>query len=375
MRFPPNDIISLLDVNLTYNLAESTAQDLLLRDLLDEETLSKLSDLKLSYGTSLGQPDLRALLAAKMGVDAEEVLITNGATAAIFLCILSLCEPDDEVVTFTPNFPPTVDIIAAVGARRKLVPVRFENGYRLDLNDLSCSLSQKTRLVILVSPGNPSGVSITREKLEDAYGLITSRCPDAYILVDETYREAVYGTNMPVPSAATLGSRVMVTASLSKCHGAPGLRVGWLSCREPKVLQQLTLAKLNTTISCSVVDEALAIVVLNRESRIFEERRQLLQEGRALVEQWVESNQQFVEWVAPTAGALCCIRLKEESVPDSAVDTFSNYAREFEVQLARGPWFGESNRVFRLGFGYVSLAKLGMALRRLHSALTKIKTR
>ena len=110
------------------------------------------------------------------------------------------------------------------------------------------------------------------------------------------------------PSAATLSARVIVTGSLSKCHGAPGLRIGWAIVRDAALREQLVLGKFNTVIANSTIDEALGLRVLNQAEAIIAARRKQLGEGLALTAAWVERNAALVEWVKPDAGALCCAR-------------------------------------------------------------------
>jgi len=127
-------------------------------------------------------------------------------------------------------------------------------------------------------------------------------------------------------------------------------------------------------ISCSPVDEALALRVLERRDHIIGERRQRLAEGLALTANWVREHDTFVEWVRPDAGALCCVRLKPSVFDDGAIDRFyASLARE-GVRVARGTWFGDEARVFRLGFGLLPKADLEAALTRLSEAVRLSRT-
>jgi DNA-binding transcriptional MocR family regulator len=196
-------------------------------------------------------------------------------------------------------------------------------------------------------------------------------CPEAYLLVDETYRSAAYGEDEIAASAVALGPRVVSTASLSKCHGAPGLRLGWAITRDKALREQLVLGKFNTVISCSSVDEALALRLLSARERILDERRHLLRENLARVEAWVADNVAMVEWVRPDAGALCCVRLRREVYDEAAVDRFYLALSNENVRVASGGWFGESRRVFRLGFGVLAGANLDRGLAALTTALRR----
>ncbi len=367
-KFPHNDIISLLDQNLTFNLAESTSVDLQLGDVLDEELIGDLKKIKLGYGTSKGSNELRELIASKLGISENSILITNGASSAIFYSIFSLCDSGDEVITVNPNFPPTLDVISAVGAVKKIVEISFDNKYQLEANDFENLLSEKTKLIVLVSPHNPSGTIISDDNVKKIIELMKLKSPNAYLLIDETYREATYGDDVIRKSYANLSSKILAVASLSKCHGTPGLRIGWISCQNQKLLQQLTLAKLNTVISCSPLDERIAVAVIKKEQEIFSERKKLLATSLKMVEDWVNINNDFIDWVKPKCGALCCIRLKNSSFSEQDIERFYKLIPESNLQLGLGEWFGENKRIFRLGFGYLSIEKLEMALK----ALTQI---
>ncbi len=372
-KFPPNEIISLLDINLKFNLAESTATNLTFGEIADDVFLSELKKLELGYGTSRGYQPLRNEIASRTATSADKVMITNGAAGSIFLTAFSLCNLGDEVVTVVPNFPPTMDIISAVGATKKALPLSFDEGYELNIERLSSVLSERTRLVIFVTPHNPSGTSTTQKTIETAINLIQRKSPKAYILIDETYREATYGDNQAALSMAGFSERVLTTTSLSKCHGAPGIRLGWLTCNDTELLEQLTLAKMNTVISCSVMDEIVGLHILKNSQGILDERKMLLQKGVTIVENWIQKNTEFVEWVRPNAGALCCVRLRPDVFTDTEVNAFYSQAGNVQVQLASGEWFGEQKRVFRLGFGFLPLPLLEQALSLLEGTLRKTK--
>jgi len=371
-KFPHNDIISLLDENLRFNLAESTAQDLAVGDILTDEVVERLKQLRLGYGSSQGNSELRRELAKHLELSPENVLLTNGAVAAIFLTTFVLCQSGDEVVTVAPNFPPTLDIISALGAQRRVVKLSFDEQYRLTVEPIVECLSEKTKLIILATPHNPSGVAMPIEKINNILALVEEKCPDAWLMIDETYREATYGNESGIKSAANLSNRIITTASFSKCHGAPGLRVGWLTCQSNELMKQLVLAKMNTVISCSVVDELLALEVFRRRTDILNARRKVLNEAFELTSDWVRQNGEYVEWVRPEAGALCCIRLRESIFNDSSLNEFIGQLRSHQLQLASGIWFSDDSRVFRLGFGYLPVTEFKLALAALSNLLKTV---
>src|SRR5579871_3356826 len=258
-QFIKNDIVSLIGDAPLHDLAESVGPDLRLGELLGAD--GSWQETRLGYATAAGAPALRAAIADLHGVDAEDVVVTVGCIHALFLLGYILCGRGEEAVIATPVFPPARDVLVSVGAKLRGLPLSFDDGYQLDPEALARLLSPATRLVSLASPQNPSGVAIPHVVLAEVLSVMATRCPDAVLLLDETYRSAVYGDDAVVPSAATMSPNVVVTGSLSKAHGVPGVRVGWAITRNAELREQLMLGKFGTVISNSAVDEMLALRV------------------------------------------------------------------------------------------------------------------
>jgi len=369
MRFPKNDIISLVGEAPRYDLGESLGPDIRLAGLLDAPDQASLSEMPLGYATAAGDLRLRKAIADAHGVNSDDVVVTVGGVHALFLIAFLLCDRGAEAVTTSPLFPPARNALDVVGANVRILPLSFDRGYQLDPADLREKLSPSTKLVSLASPQNPSGVAIPSQTLCEVLVALEERSPEAYLLVDETFREAAYGDDPVAKSAAALSPKVISVASLSKCHGAPGLRLGWAITRDPALREQLVLAKFNTVISCSPVCEALALKVLEKRERIIAQRRRSLAEGLARMAEWALESKEFVDWIQPDAGAICCVRLKPSVFDDVAVSSFYNALANEGVRVANGIWFGDEMRVFRLGFGLLSLPDLNVALNALTAVL------
>ena len=142
-EFPASPITALIDGSPQYDLGESYAPHLSVADILDPAELAGLS---LGYGTSAGDAELRVLIAARLGIPGEQVLLTAGASAALFL--VALLHSDGEILVGVPCFPPMLDALRGLGARVVTVSARFEDGYRVDLDAFRNALSARTRLVM-----------------------------------------------------------------------------------------------------------------------------------------------------------------------------------------------------------------------------------
>ena len=351
--------------NGRYNLAESTVQSLQLADLL-RMAGSSLDGLTLDYGDPAGAPVLREALGAGCAMPPSSIVTFPGTMLGLFLLAAELCAAGGDALLVTPCFGPMRGALERAGASIRIVSLRFDEGYRADIARIAAALRPNTRLVCLADPQNPSGVRIPRAAIEALLAEMAIRAPHAMLFLDETYREATHGGPSP-PSAAALGGRLVTAGSLSKAHGAPGLRIGWLTIPDPALRERIIDAKASLIISGSVLDEALAAVLLAQSAPILNARRQSLKDALDVVLAWQATESHRVEMVRPDAGALCCLRLDARL----REELFWAALPAEKLRLAPGPWFGETRRVFRLGFGHLPPAELAAALPALSRALDK----
>ncbi len=365
-RFAKNDLISVVSDKSRFDLGGSYGPDLDLGELLDASFQEALPTLALGYRTVAGDPDLRKAIAAANEVGANDVVVTTGSIHALFLLAFILCERGDDLVLTTPAFPPTRAAFDGIGATIRPVELSFDRGYTLDLGSFEKALSSKTKLVSIASPQNPSGIAFSIDTIREILSLMRHHCPEAFLVVDDVYREAAYGDDPIEPSALCLGEKVVTVASFSKAHGVPGIRLGWAITRDFELREQLVRGKFNTVISNPAVDEHLALQVLRYRGRILNDRRRFLADCLNVTTEWIQSTGEFFEWVKPNAGALCCVRLKRSRFNDDEVKRFYQAHPSHNVRVSKGTWFGDEERVFRLGFGHLPLDELRLG----YAALT-----
>ncbi len=360
--FGASPMRSLLDTRVRFDLAESTCPAVSVGEI---GGWSELEGLQLGYGTVQGNPSLRARIAEDHGVETEQVILTSGSAAAMHL--IAQDRSHGRTVLVTPCYPPALLGPHGLGSPVDKVHLRFDGGYRMGLDEIADVLTAQTTLVSVASPQNPSGVRFTTQELGGLLSLMADRSPDAFLLVDETYRASTYGED-PVPqSAARLGPRVVTCSSLSKAHGAPALRIGWLAATDPSLMERLHTAKFVGSIASPGIDEELADRLLERQEAILRPRADFLEDRLAQLTDWAAH--QPVDLVRPDGGALCCLRLPPDRVESAQVPAFYAELEDRKTRVAPGSWFGEEDRVFRLGFGHLGTDDFTEALARLADAL------
>ncbi len=277
----------------------------------------------LQYGDHLGLPALRELVAADgAGVTPDDVLVTPGAVAALFIIHTTLLEAGSHAIVARPNYATNVETPRTVGADVEYLDLAFEDGWTVDPDRIAAMLRPETRLVSLTTPHNPTGATLSRETLDAVIGLV-ERHGVARLLVDETYREMTFGDALPV--AASLSDRVISVSSLSKTYGLPGIRVGWLVTRDPELLGRFLAAKEQILISGSLVDETIAVRALERRPTWLPEIRDRIAAAFSVTASWIDGNPRF-EWVPPRGGVVGFPRIRPEVAAGLDVDRFYDVA-------------------------------------------------
>ncbi|MDT0379690.1 pyridoxal phosphate-dependent aminotransferase [Streptomyces sp. DSM 42041] len=250
------------------------------------------------YPPGPGVPELRQAVAAHqerfyghLGVTCDpdrEVLVTAGATEAIAASLLGLVEPGDEVIALEPYYDSYAASIAMAGGTR--VPVTLRPGedgaYHLDLDELRDAVTDRTRLLLLNSPHNPTGTVLRREELAAIAELCRER--DLLAVTDEVYEHLVFdGEHLPLASFPGMRDRTVTISSAGKTFSFTGWKVGWVTGSAELVTAVRSAKQYLTFVSAGpfqyAVAEALALpdayyTALREDLR---EKRDLLSQGLA----------------------------------------------------------------------------------------------
>lgn len=345
---------------IRYNLAESSVTDRRLGDFeLD------LDDAVLAYGDHRGLPALRAEIAADVAVDAHDILATAGAAGALFIIATTLLGPDDHLIVVRPNYATNLETPRAIGCQIDILDLAFEEGFALDVERLRARLRPNTRLISLTTPHNPTGVCLSRKDLAAAIALASEA--GCRLLVDETYRDMVYGEKPPL--AATLGDHVISVSSVSKAYGIPGVRVGWIVNRDSALMERFLAAKEQIGICGGIVDEMIAAAAIAARADFLPALNARLAAARDIVADWI-AGEASLEWVRPEGGCVCFPRIR----PSLRVDLDAFYRlldEDYGVAVGPGHWFEMDRRFMRIGFGWPTMDELQQGLRGISAALAR----
>ncbi len=198
--------------------------------LLDEANRA-MREGRTRYSNGRGEPRVVAALVEKYGrrqagVGEGNILCFPGTQTALFAVMLGLVETGDSVLVCDPLYATYEGVIAAAGASMVPVPLRAENGFHLQAGDLEEAVTPQSQVLLLNTPHNPTGATLTRDELM-AIGEVCIR-HDLWIVCDEVYEELIFDGEFASPfDLPELAERTIVVSSISKSHAAPGFRSGW----------------------------------------------------------------------------------------------------------------------------------------------------
>ena len=287
-----------------------------------------------------GYPPLRAAIAERHGVSVERVALAGGCSGANFLACAALLAPGDDVVVESPFYDPLAAAARMLGATVSTFSRRFEDGFDVDPETVAAKVSDRTRLVMLSNPHNPTGVLASAGSLEGLARLAEGR--GFHVLVDEVYRDTVLDGRPPL--AALASPSFVSTSGLGKAYGLGSLRCGW-AIAAPEVAATIRRARDVVDVWAPMPSDRIASLAFAHLDRLAARARGIIQANLGAVSSFLRRRPEL-EYVAPSAIlAFPRIRGLEDSGPFS-----DRLLEEAGVAVTPGRFFG-APRHFRLAFG------------------------
>ncbi len=325
------------------------------------------------YTPSKGIPELRQAIAEEASavrgikVDPDNVVVMPGAKPVIFFGMLAVANPGDEIMYPNPGFPVYESMITFVGAKPIPIPLREKNRFSIDVEELKSLISDKTKMIILNYPHNPTGGSLARKELEELAAICIER--GILVMADEVYRRIIYeGEFFSIASVPGMLENTIILDGFSKTYAMTGWRLGYGIF--PKELVEPVERLMTNSVSCTAQYAQRACIAALKGPQ---------DEAYAMVEEFHRRRDFIVNGVNQIPGMRCLM-------PPGAFYVFPNIeetgltGHEFEdkmldygVASLSGEAFGEYGKGF-VRFSYAnSIENLGRALERIEFGLSQLK--
>jgi aspartate aminotransferase len=236
------------------------------------------------YGPSAGLPDLRKAIADEVShsrgvrVQPEEVAVVPGGKPIIFFSILALVDEGDEVIYPNPGFPIYESMINYVGGRAVPIRLREDRDFRLDVNELEKLITERTRLIIINSPHNPTGGVLNKRDIEQIARAIGDR--NIFVLSDEIYSRLIFdGTHHSIMSEPGFKERTILLDGFSKTYAMTGWRMGYGVMR-PDLAWQIARLMTNSNSCTASFSQVAGIEALRGDQTSVDHMREEFQRRR-----------------------------------------------------------------------------------------------
>lgn len=332
-------------------LCSSDCESMTVGDLLafDPGAEERLSSLWLGYTESLGHPDLRqAITSLYEGISSDQVLVHAGAEEAIFTFMNVALEPGDQIIVHAPFYQSLGEVARSIGARVTEWPGDPAKNWELDIGLLKRSITDRTRVVVINAPHNPTGFVPSPAFLQELSAL--SEQHGFIVFSDEVYRGLEHDCPT-LPAFADINPRAVSLGVMSKTYGLPGLRIGWLATRNEALFREIAAFKDYTTICSSAPAEFLATLALHHRKPIVERNLGIIRDNLDLLDAFFGTHPDLFRWQRPKAGPIAFPHLLRSSVAEFCDDL----VRKAGVLLLPGSLYGPLYNSFRIGFGRKNL--------------------
>lgn len=353
-----------------YMLSASHCEPVKQQDLLamaDAETRHLWESLSLTYTESAGHPLLRTEIAhLYQGLRAEDVLVIT-PEEGIFIAMHTLLHPGDHVVSIFPAYQSLYEIARSRGCSLSYWKPAFDGTWKFRVSDLEALITDKTRMLVVNFPHNPTGAHLSRE----AYMTLVeiARKHNLILFSDEMYRYLEYDPENRLPSGCEVYEKAITLCGLSKSFGLPGLRIGWLATRNRQWLESFYQYRDYTTICNSAPSEILAIIALRAKEQLWQQALKIISGNLQLLESFFSRNEETLIWAPPQAGPVSFSGFKK---PMNMENFSIRLARKYGIILLPSNAFEMNTAHFRIGFGRKDFP---VALVRFEKALAKEKER
>ena len=334
-----------------YDLSESGVLPMTMRELLGpaSDADAFLAGTSLGYPLSEGSDETRSNIAAWYPeATAPNITVVNGGSEANFLTVWSLLEPGDRLAFMIPNYMQGWGLGRHFGKATDTFRLRMrDTGWALDVDGMIRTIKNKTKIVMICNPNNPTGHVLSEGELEAV--VTAADRVGAWIVADEIYRGAELDAEVSSPTFWGRYDKVVITSGLSKAFAMPGLRVGW-AVSTPEMIERIRQRHDYTTLSPNMISDRLAALAMYPDVResILTRTRTIIRANYPSLLGWLETHEGIFDWVRPVAGAIQYVKYR---LPINSTELVERIREERSVLLVPGDMFG-LKKGLRFGFGF-----------------------
>ena len=292
-----------------YHMCASDVQSMSIKQLLalaNNEDKQNWENLHLGYTETFGSPELRQNICnTYQDLQPDNIITFAGAEEGLFACMNALLTKDDHAIVITPNYQSAESLPLSICSTTG-VALDAQHHWDLDLQKIHDAIQANTKLISINFPNNPTGKILQKEILLELINIADKH--GIYIFSDEVYRLLEREQETRLPQLADIYQRGISLNVMSKAYGLPGLRLGWIACRDQSLLKQMESIKHYLSICCAAPSEQLSIIALKARDTILEKNRQLVNSNLVKLTSFLNKYQTMFSWHKPQGSCVAYIR-------------------------------------------------------------------
>lgn len=333
--------------DVEFNLASSEGPRWTLNEILNlaspQERHNFLNH-TLGYSRPAGADGLRAAIAEMHGVDVDSVQVVTGASEALLILFWLAAAPAANVILPQPGYPPFSALPESLGIEVRYYPLRKENGFRIDVDEIKKLSDRNTKLILVNSPHNPTGATISDAEFDSLHEFTASR--GMQLISDEVYHPIYHPVSgaQPTQSASRL-PHATVIHDFSKAFPLAGVRTGWMIDHDPRRRELYWNARAIFSVSNNTSGEILAEIAMRHRDTVLRKTQESATGNLQRLAAFMAEHSHTLGWVPPRGGVTAFPWL----LSGENSRAFCQAAVEQGILLAPGDCFNEPSH-FRLGF-------------------------
>ncbi len=346
--------LGVYEFKARYHLTASDAETYALAELLelaDDVDRARWEQLRLGYIPTEGTPELRAAISQTYdAIERDDVLCFAGAEEGLYCAMHAVLDRGDHAVVLVPNYQSMESVPRSI-CEVSGVALQANHDWDLDIEHVRAALRPNTKLLAVNFPNNPTG-KIAPQQI---FRALTDLCRERgiYFFSDEVYRGIERDPGKRLPQAADMYERALSLNVVSKAYGMPGLRVGWIACRDREVLERMQRVKHYLSICDAGPSEVLATIAIKARETIFARNRDLVAENLIKLDAFFARHANLFDWYQPDGG---CIAYPRYSGSDGVEAFCARLVNEAGVLLLpasayRSELLDVPQDRFRIGYG------------------------
>lgn len=346
------------EFNTKYNLCASDTESIDLKYLLSicsDKEKELWDQMSFGYTETFGSDILiESISKTYERGRVEDILTFAGAEEGIYVSMKSILNSDDHCIVITPNYQSAQTIPASL-CSVSCIDLDAKNNWSIDLDLLKKSIRPNTKLISINFPHNPTGKIISQKELNEIINL--SRTHGLYLFSDEIYRLMERDDSLRLTQVSDIYEKGVSLSGMSKSYGMPGVRIGWVSSKDHKLISKMERQKHYLSICNSTPSELLSVMALNSRELLLERTRGIIKKNLSLLNNFFESYSNLFEWNEPDGGCIGFPRFRgNENVEDFCKKLIKEKSvlllpsNIYDSNLSKSP-----KNHFRIGYGRLNM--------------------